>query len=344
MLTRNIEKKTAVVILNWNGRKLLEEFLPQVIQNTSTQLCDIIVADNASTDDSIHYLTTHYPTIGIIQLDRNYGFAGGYNHALAKINHQFVVLLNSDVAPAPNWLEPLVLFMDSHPRAAACVPKIKDYRRPQYFEYAGAAGGMMDWLGYPFCRGRIMNVLEEDKGQYDTIIPVLWGSGAALLVRNILYKSEGGLDEDFFAHMEEIDLCWRLKNNGYDIFQIPDSTIYHLGGGTLNQQNHHKTYLNFRNNLFMMIKNLTTPWWPLLLFIRMILDGIAALHFMAKGEFRFFTAVVKAHIHFYGGIAQYTRKRKLLQPMVRVKYHPEIYPNSIVWRFFIGKKRTYNQL
>ena len=203
---------------------------------------------------------------------------------------------------------------------------------------------MIDRLGYPFCRGRIMNILEEDKGQYDTAIPIFWGSGAALLIRRNLYQAIGGLDEDFFAHMEEIDLCWRLKNQGYGIFQIPESSIYHLGGGTLSQQNDRKTYLNFRNNLFMMVKNETSPWWPIILIIRMILDGVAALHFIAKGEMRFFTAVFKAHIHFYGSANRFIIKRKRLKPMVTKTDHAEIYPKSIVWSFFVNKKRTYGQL
>ena len=344
MQNKNNSVTTAVVILNWNGRALLEEFMPKVVKNTPLHLADIIVADNASSDDSTDFLRNNYPEVGIIQLDENYGFAGGYNRALAQLSHQYVVLLNSDVAPAPNWLEPLIQFMENHPQAAACVPKIKDYRSPQYFEYAGAAGGMIDWLGYPFCRGRIMNVLEQDRGQYDTTESIFWGSGAALMVRNQLYQEVGGLDEDFFAHMEEIDLCWRLKNRGYGIFQIPESTIYHLGGGTLSQQNHRKTYLNFRNNLFMMVKNLPTRWWPLILMIRLKLDGVAALHFVAKGEFKFFGAVVKAHIHFYREVNKFIKKRKMLQPMIRVKEHPEIYPKSIIWSFFIQKKRTFSQL
>ena len=344
MQNKNNSVTTAVVILNWNGRALLEEFMPKVVKNTPLHLADIIVADNASSDDSTDFLRNNYPVVGIIQLDENYGFAGGYNRALAQLSHQYVVLLNSDVAPAPNWLEPLIQFMENHPQAAACVPKIKDYRSPQYFEYAGAAGGMIDWLGYPFCRGRIMNVLEQDRGQYDTTESIFWGSGAALMVRNQLYQEVGGLDEDFFAHMEEIDLCWRLKNRGYGIFQIPESTIYHLGGGTLSQQNHRKTYLNFRNNLFMMVKNLPTRWWPLILMIRLKLDGVAALHFVAKGEFKFFGAVVKAHVHFYRELGRFVKKRRMLQPMVRVKKHPEIYSKSIIWSFFVQKKRTYSQL
>jgi GT2 family glycosyltransferase len=340
----NTNCRTAIVILNWNGQKLLQEFLPQVIENTPAEIGKIIVADNASTDDSIQFIERNYPSVGIIRLEKNYGFAGGYNRAIAQINHEYTVLLNSDATPLASWLQPLVTLMDSDSNIAACVPKIKDYRNPTLFEYAGAAGGMIDCMGYPFCRGRIMNSLEHDNGQYDSSIPVFWASGAALMVRTKQYIECGGLDEEFFAHMEEIDLCWRLKNRGFHIMQQPASEVYHLGGGTLSQQNSRKTYLNFRNNLFMMVKNDYSRFWIPRLLSRMILDGVAALHFIAKREFGFFGAVVKAHIHFHKKAVHYYRKRKNLRPLAKAIHHPEMYPYSIVWHYFIRKKRLFSDL
>lgn len=342
--SNNGHPNTAVVILNWNGRRLLGEYLPDVLLHTPLYQADIIVADNASTDDSIDYLKKNFPQVGIIRLEKNYGFAGGYNRAIAQLPHQYVVLLNSDVAPSVDWLTPLIMFMENHPKVAAVAPKIKDYRNPTHFEYAGAAGGFIDFLGYPYCRGRIMNILEKDNGQYDTEKSVFWASGAALMVRNRLYREAGGLDEDFFAHMEEIDLCWRLKNRGWLIYNIPASTVYHLGGGTLSQQSSHKTYLNFRNNLLMLLKNTQTPWWHTLIFFRMILDGVAAVHYLAKGEGRNVVAVLKAHIHFYKLAPRFMRKRTQQNQHVKVKHHVEIYHKSIIWSFFATKKHTYDQL
>ncbi len=336
--------RTAVVVLNWNGRKLLEEFLPAVVENTPSSIADVVVADNASSDDSIEYLKKCFPSVKTVVLDSNYGFAGGYNRVLAQLDYEYCVLLNSDAAPAPGWLEPLIGFMDLHPDAACCVPKIKDYRNKERFEYAGAGGGFIDKFGYPFCRGRIMDNLEVDKGQYNSVLSLFWGSGAALMVRTKLYNQSGGLDNDFFAHMEEIDLCWRLKNRGYNIYQIPQSEVYHLGGGTLSQHNERKTYLNFRNNLFMIIKNDYSKFWWFKLFMRMVLDGVAALHFLAKREFHFFGAVVKAHLHFHANAPAYYKKRRALKPLAIVLHHPEIFPRSIVWSYFIRKRRTFNQL
>lgn len=337
-------KQIAIVILNWNGQKLLEQFLPTVIQNSALPIAEVIVADNASSDHSIEWLKTTHPEVRLIALDQNYGFAEGYNQALMQLSHNYVVLLNSDVEPAPGWLEPLWNHMETHPQTAAAAPKIKDYKNPCYFEHAGAAGGFIDWFGFPFCRGRILNVVEKDYGQYDRETAIFWGSGAALMVRRALYIKMGGLDADFFAHMEEIDLCWRLKNRGYDIVYVPSATVYHVGGATLTQHNPHKTYLNFRNNLWMIYKNLYHPIWPLILFTRLLLDGAAALHFAAVGEWSNLSAVFRAHMHFYLRLPEFRKKREALRPLAHTTNHPEAYAGSIVWDFYIRKLKKYSQI
>ena len=336
--------KVAVVILNWNGEKLLKTFLPDVVRNSDMDGAVVYVADNNSTDGSIDYIKSNFPSVRLILLDENYGFAGGYNKSLEQIDAEYFLLLNSDVAPGKNWLPPLIEMMDSDPEVAACVPKIKSYKEPEMFEYAGAAGGFIDKYGYPFCRGRLFDILEKDEGQYDEPVPVFWGSGAALLIRSELYLNSGGLDEDFFAHMEEIDLCWRVLNKGYKIMSVPQSEVFHLGGGTLHQQNSYKTYLNFRNNLFMLVKNLPGKRFHQKLLIRMLLDGVAGLHFLAKGEFAFFSAVIKAHFSFYKSYGQMMKKRKELLPGVKKENHDEIFPGSLVWHFFFKKQRTYSEL
>ncbi|MCU4176353.1 glycosyltransferase family 2 protein [Carboxylicivirga sp. N1Y90] len=336
--------KTAVVILNWNGRHLLEEFLPVVIQNSSHSDVEIIVADNASSDDSLAFINDVFPFIRTITLDKNYGFAGGYNKALKEIDADYFLLLNSDIAPEKGWLLPLISAMDSDEKLAACMPKIRAQKQPTMFEYAGASGGYIDLFGYPFCRGRILNEIEEDKGQYNEELPVFWATGAALMIRAKLYHEVGGLDESFFAHMEEIDLCWRIKNRGYDIKVCPKSEVLHVGGATLDMQHPRKTFLNFRNNLVMLVKNL--PSWKLftILFLRMILDGVAALHFLIKGEFRHFKAVFSAHMSFYSRLPQSIKKRRSLKPLRTHNNHKEIYPQSIIWAFYLKKLRRFSEL
>ncbi len=336
--------KVAVVILNWNGLKLLKTYLPEVVANSEVEGVEVIVADNNSDDGSVEYIKENFPDVKLILLDKNYGFAGGYNKALHQIDAEYFLLLNSDVAPGENWLPPLIEMMDSDPETAACAPKIRSYKEPEMFEYAGAAGGFIDKYGFPFCRGRIFDVLEKDEGQYDEPIPVFWGSGAALMIRSEIYNGYGGLDEDFFAHMEEIDLCWRILNRGYRIMSVTQSVVYHLGGGTLNQQNSHKTYLNFRNNLYMLVKNLPEKKFRRRLLIRMLLDGIAGLHFLAKGEFAFFSAVLKAHFSFYKNLGSMLRKRKKQLPEVNKDIHDEIFNGSLVWHFFFKKQRTFKEL
>ncbi len=336
--------KTAVVILNWNGRELLEKFLPTVLQNSNHEGVEVIVADNASSDDSLPFLKQSYPLVGVIELDKNYGFAGGYNHALKQIDADYFVLLNSDVAPEPGWLPPLIKAMDGEVKLGACMPKVRAYNEPDKFEYAGAAGGYIDIFGYPFCRGRILDSIETDKGQYNEPLPVFWATGAALMIRAELYNETGGLDESFFAHMEEIDLCWRLKNRGYEIQVIPSAEVLHVGGATLSQQSARKAFLNFRNNLLMMVKNLPGSRLFPIVFARMVLDGVAGLHFITKGEFSFFTAVLKAHFSFYAQLPKVIRQRKQLAPFSLKRHHKEMYPKSIIWAFYMKGLRKFSEL
>jgi GT2 family glycosyltransferase len=336
--------KTAVVILNWNGKELLEKFLPVVVKNSQHSDVDIVVADNASSDDSVSFIEDNFPGIGIIQLDKNYGFAGGYNRALQQVKADYFLLLNSDIAPESDWLHPLVDAMDENPDLGACMPKIRAYYEPDKFEYAGASGGYIDVFGYPFCRGRIFNSIESDTVQYNEPLPVFWATGAALMIRSELYQKTGGLDEAFFAHMEEIDLCWRIKNMGHEIQVIPLSEVLHVGGATLSQQSAHKTFLNFRNNLLMLVKNLPLKRLVPTLFLRMVLDGIAGLHFVSTGEFKHFWAVLKAHLSFYGKLGYVCRLRKQ-QASLRLKSsHKEIYPQSIIWAFYMKGLRKFSEL
>ncbi|TLX76009.1 glycosyltransferase family 2 protein [Labilibacter sediminis] len=336
--------KLAVVILNWNGEKLLREFLPTVIENSKVPGVDVIVADNASTDHSIQILETEFPTVKIIRLDKNYGFTGGYNRALKQVEAEYIILLNSDIAPGNNWLPPLLKEMDENANTAICVPKIKSYRHPECFEYAGAAGGFIDKYGFPFCRGRIFNQIEEDKGQYNQSGPIFWASGAAMVVRTKLFFESGGLDEDFFAHMEEIDLCWRMKNRGWDVKYIAESEVYHLGGATLDYNNPRKVYLNFRNNLFLLTKNIAKNKLFVKLLQRMIIDGIAAVKFLFSAEFNNFWSVFRAHVRFY--IMFFTMYKKRKQNLMQTNHnqHHEMYPGSIVVQFFIKGVRKYSEL
>jgi len=336
--------KTAVVILNWNGEALLKKFLPIVIQNSQSENVEVFVADNASSDGSIALLQNEFPEVGIVELDKNYGFAGGYNKALDQIDADYFMLLNSDVAPKANWLPPLIEAMDADPDLGACMPKVKDYKAPEMFEYAGASGGYIDVFGYPFCRGRILNHIEKDEGQYNEPLSVFWATGAALMIRAELYKQTNGLDESFFAHMEEIDLCWRIKNLGYLIKVLPSSEVLHVGGATLSQLNARKTYLNFRNNLIMLVKNLPQNRLFIILFVRMVLDGVAGLHFVLKGEMKHFWAVLRAHFSFYHRLPNAIRQRKKLNAIRLVKHHKEIYPQSVIWAFYVKGIKHYSQL
>jgi len=335
--------KTAVVILNWNGKKFLEQFLPALTKFTDDPDTEIIIADNHSTDHSIAFLNENYPALRIIQLDKNYGFTGGYNKALQHVKAKYYVLINSDIEVTENWLNPLIDLMDSDDKIAASQPKIKAYHQKKYFEYAGASGGFIDKFGYPFCRGRIIDTLEKDNGQYDDIREVFWASGACMVIRADLFHHLGGFDDDFFAHMEEIDLCWRLKNSGFKIFVNPKSEVFHVGGGTL-PVSPFKLYLNYRNNLFLLYKNL--PHGKLFgkIFIRLILDGLSSIIYLLGLSFRNFTAVFKAHIHFYQSLKKLRIKRNELLLNYRIRNHREILQRSILIKYFFRKIKFFAQL
>ncbi len=337
--------KTAIVILNWNGQKFLDKFLPSVVQHSSIEGVEIVVADNGSTDNSMAFLSASYPKITQIQLDKNYGFAEGYNKALNQIDATYFVLLNSDVEVTENWIQPIIELLDSDATIGACAPKIKSFANKESFEYAGAAGGFIDKYGYPFCRGRILSEIETDNNQYNFTKEVFWATGACMFVRADLYKELGGLDGDFFAHMEEIDFCWRLKNRGFKVMYFGDVTVYHVGGGTLPNNNPHKLYLNYRNNLFLLYKNLPSNKLFTTIFTRMILDGMSSNFYLLQFQFAFFFAVFKAHISFYSSLSTFRKKRKtLLEANNKTKIHKEIYNKSIVFSFFLKKKRNFNDL
>lgn len=290
--------KVAVIILNWNGEKLLREYLPSVIETTDSSIADVIVADNGSTDSSVELLRKEFPQVKLLEFSENYGFAEGYNRAIKATNYPYTVLLNSDVATTEGWINVLYDYMEANPNVGACQPKIRAYTNKTHFEYAGAAGGFIDRNGYPYCRGRIFDTVEEDKGQYDEVMPIFWATGAALMVRSKLYIDAGGLDKDFFAHMEEIDLCWRILLTGSEIMAVPQSVVYHLGGGSLPASNPRKTYLNFRNNLLMLHKNLPDETRGKTLFIRRLLDSMAWAKYMATFDFKNANAILKAHNDF----------------------------------------------
>ena len=289
----------SVIILNWNGEKLLKEFLPSVLANTQGREVEVIVADNGSTDASLEVLCRDFPNVKILTFDENLGFSGGYNRAIAEVESEFVVLLNSDVETPPGWWQPLLEFMNSHPGVGACQPKILSYKRKDMFEYAGAAGGLLDKYGYPYCRGRLFDRIEYDLCQYDTgPEDIAWASGAALMVRRDVYLEAGGLDELFFAHMEEIDLCCRIHNLGYRVCVVPESHVYHLGAASLAQGNPKKTYLNFRNNLLLLHKNLPEKKGKSVLFKRRLMDTLAFFMYVAKFDFKNARAILKAHSDF----------------------------------------------
>ncbi len=333
-------KKVAVVILNYNGKKFLEQFLPNVIENTDDDLAEIVVADNASTDGSVEFMRERFPDIRLIVNDSNGGFATGYNLALRQIDAEYFVLLNSDIEVTPRWIEPVIDLMDADQEIAACQPKILSYYDRGKFEYAGASGGFIDRYGYPFCRGRLFQHLEEDHGQYDEPCEVFWATGACMFVRAELYLQAGGLDDSFFAHMEEIDFCWRMKNLGFKIYCCPQSKVYHIGGGTLPKSSARKTFLNFRNNLSLLYKNLPSRqlFWTLL--YRIFLDWVAALKFLANGGLGDFWAVIRAHFAFYGRIPSMRKKRHTIDHR-RVG---QVYQRNIVVENFLRGKKRYTDL
>ena len=330
--------KTAVVILNWNGRKFLEQFLPLVISRSHDQAA-IIVADNASTDDSVEMLRRNFPEIEIIINPTNSGYAGGYNEALQQVDAEYYILLNSDIEVGENWIEPVITMMDADKTIAACQPKIRSYIDPESFEYAGAAGGFLDTFGYPFCRGRLFQTIEKDNGQFDDPCEIFWATGACMFVRAEVFHAAGGFDVDFFAHMEEIDLCWRIKNMQYKVMYCPDSVVYHIGGGTLPKNSPRKTFLNMRNNLFLLCKNLPTSKLFPILFTRFILDFVASIKFLIDGGIGDFWAVVKAHMSFYANFNKLLKKRKTTQSHVIGIFH-----GNIVWEYYIMRHYTFKEL
>ncbi|MFT4522110.1 MAG: GT2 family glycosyltransferase [Bacteroidia bacterium] len=332
----------AVVILNYNTRHYLERFIPSILA-TNYPNFEVIVADNGSDDDSLEFLEQAHPTVRRLILEDNYGFAEGYNQALKRIECAYCVLLNSDVEVPPTWLTPLVETMLSDPSIAAVQPKIRDLNQPIKFEYAGASGGFIDRFGYTFCRGRIFNELEEDHGQYDNEMDVFWATGAALLIRKSVYTKLGGLDADFFAHMEEIDLCWRMHNHNYRIVVQPKSFVLHMGGGTLASQSAHKTYLNFRNNLAMLAKNLPPSLVYPMLIKRLVLDGVAGLRFVFKGEFTHVGAIVRAHWNFFRQISMF-RKKTQNMPKQHLSKLPGFYRKSLIVQHFLRGKKTFSSL
>lgn len=335
---------TAVVILNWNGEKYLQQFLPVLLEHTAIPGVEIVVADNASTDNSLKVLNKSFPTIRTIVLDKNYGFAGGYNKAFEQIEADYFVLLNSDVEVTLHWLEPLIDYMNQNQDVAACQPKILSYYQRTYFEHAGASGGYIDRFGFPFCRGRIFGVAEEDKGQYDDVAEVFWATGACMVVRSNLFKKVGGLDDEFFAHMEEIDLCWRFKSRGYRIMCIPQSKVYHIGGGTLNSESPHKTYLNFRNNLLMLYKNLPNNLLKPVMTSRLMFDYLAAFQLFITGKPKNAMSVLKARTDFNKMMPYFEEKRKENILYATNVDQSDVYQESIVYEYYFKGKKTFNSL
>ena len=333
--------KVAVVILNWNGEEMLRRFLPGVLAHTQAE---IYVADNASTDKSLELLSVDFPAVKTILLERNYGFAEGYNRALAQIEAEYFVLLNSDVEVKDDWISPMLQYLDTHPEVAACQPKILSWHAPDKFEYAGAAGGYMDAWGYPYCRGRIMNTVETDEGQYDTVAPVFWATGAALMVRSAVYHEVGGLDARFFAHMEEIDLCWRLRARGRQLACIPQSVVFHVGGATLKKENPRKTFLNFRNNLVMLYKSLPQEDLASVMRVRAVLDYVAAFSFMLKGQFPNALAVFRARRAYHSLRASLAASRKENLKKTTLAVIPERTKSSILAQFYLHGKKFFSQL
>ena len=326
-------KKIAVVILNWNGAKLLEQFLPSVV--SFSEEATIYVADNASTDNSIDVIQTQFPSVKIIQNSGNFGFAKGYNEALQLVEEPYYALINSDIEVTENWLVPIIEMFENEPETAIIQPKILDFKKKTHFEYAGAAGGFIDKLAYPFCRGRIFETIEADKNQYDDEIPIFWASGACFFIRKEVYRNLNGFDPDFFAHQEEIDLCWRAFNLGYRTKFTYKSTVYHVGGATLQQSNPKKTFLNFRNSLLMLVKNLPKSQLFPIIFLRLCLDGLAGIQFIFKGKFSHCWAIIKAHFDFYRIGNQFYKKRTTNQ---RSDYYKI---NSIVYRYFIKNGKVF---
>ncbi len=329
--------KLAIVILNWNGRGFLEKFLPTLLAHTP-DYARVVVADNASSDDSVAFLKSHFPDVDLVLNDQNYGFAQGYNVALAQIDADYYCLLNSDIEVAPGWVAPVMEVLEAHPDIAAVQPKIRSYHEREKFEYAGAAGGFIDKYGYPFCRGRLFDTIENDEGQYDSAMDIFWATGAALFVRSQVYRQLGGLDADFFAHMEEIDFCWRVKNAGYRIVVEPRSVVFHVGGGTLPKNNSFKTFLNFRNNHFLLLKNLPKHRLFPTFFMRVLLDNVAAFAFLCQGHGKDFKAVYKAHFAVVKQFKHFRAKRVGQQ----FGAYQDVCKSPILIQYHLKRKHRYD--
>ena len=337
--------KIAIVILNWNGVDMMRRYLTDVVNYSIVDNAVVYVADNASTDNSVEMLRSEYPQVKVILLEKNWGFAEGYNKALSQIAAEYYVLLNSDVKVTHHWLQPLVEFMDAHRDVAACQPKLLSIIDTDSFEYAGACGGFIDLYGYPFCRGRVFNTIERDKGQYDTAMPILWATGACMMIRSSDYWNAGGFDGRFFAHNEEIDLCWRLRLLGRKVYCIPDSAVFHLGGGTLPKSNPMKTYLNFRNNLTMLYKNLPDRELRKVMRMRFWLDWLAALQMLVLGRsIGDFKAVIKARMAFKAWKNDFRHDRETIQSTAKVDAVPERICISILWQYYIKRNKTFRQI
>ena len=334
--------RVAIVILNWNGADMMRRFLPSVVQHSPE--ADIVVVDNGSTDDSLQWLEHEMPQVRRVVLDQNYGFADGYHRGLKEVEAEYYLLLNSDVEVREGWLQPMLTYMDAHPEVAACQPKLLCQWAPEMFEYAGASGGYIDALGYPYCRGRVFATVEKDEGQYDDVVPVLWATGAALMIRSADYWEVGGLDGRFFAHQEEIDLCWRLRSRGRGVVVVPQSVAYHLGGGTLPKGNPRKDYLNFRNNMLLLYKNLPEDRLRPVMRWRFWLDALASVQFLLKGQWGSFLAVWRARRDFLRLRSQFREdrmenlRRTVLSPV------PEQSQFSLLWQYYVKGRKTFDKL
>lgn len=335
--------RVAVAILNWNGKKLLEKFLPDVIAHSSG-IADVYVIDNNSSDESVSYISSTFPSVKVILNSNNFGFAKGYNDGMKSISAEYFILLNSDVQVTDGWISPIISLMDSNRNIAACQPKILNYNVRDEFEYAGGGGGFIDKWGYPFCRGRIFNSFEKDNGQYNDVCEIFWASGACMFIRSDIFFKTGGFDQDFFAHMEEIDLCWRIRNLGSDIYYCPDSVVYHIGAGTLAKMNPKKTFYNFRNNLLLLCKNHAPDFFYLKLFLRGSLDGIAGIKFLLSGDVSHFLAVIRAHFGFYLLFSKMMLKRNEIQKEIKRYATSCVYRGSIVLEYFLKGKRKFTEL
>lgn len=337
--------KLAVVILNWNGKNFLEKFLPGVVEFSKLDGVGVVVADNNSSDDSVEWINQHFfKDVEILQFDKNYGFAGGYNKVFQEIEAEYICLLNSDVEVSENWINPILTYLDTHPDTGAACSKLRDQKNPEYFEYASAAGGYIDKFGYPFCRGRVFEKLEKDNGQYDGVHDVLWGAGAALFVRTKLWNELGGLDEDFFAHMEEIDFCWRLNKAGHRMIIHTDSVVYHVGGGTLPKNDSRKTFLNFRNNIWMLSKNLSGSQRRWILFVRFWMDILAAFVFLFSGQSKDYIAVHKAWLNVWKTSGKTRKKRNELKDLKGKMPNAGFYNGSIVIDYYLRKKNKFSEI